>query len=595
MREREVRSAVSEFFSKHAPGGRSAEDAFPAWWLHRQFDLAPTDAIAASSTGSYDHGLDGFHLERRPDREPTLHLFQAKYTTSQQYIRKGIGDFRRTLERLAAVLSGQGGEDRENTVWTRLRARIHGLDRTPLIIHCRVVHLAEAEEEGLLAQAKTERADFAEAASTFFPDNMVRLSLSGPSAIDPSSISVAPAGRQELSFDGVQVESNGARLFVGLGKLADLVRLYEKTGDALFAKNVRLFNFKTAEHGPARFQRETLSSICVRGKGGGADALRFTLFHNGVTLHATSADLKEGRLEVRNPGILNGCQTVKNAWRFRNERALRDRIDPQAWERIQVPLRVLRTMEESLIRDVTVSNNRQTAIRASGFRANDPLQLDLGERFHEQEIFYERQENAYLNLKKSAPQELEERYSHSFDAPLTMEELAQAIASVAPFAALSVAAKVSDLFETPLYERLFSERHLRSVPLLVLATNILRTVHLALKDTKEKSSRLEPMVASRFRFLATRVLVRWVVRERPEIVAKHGQHVIVRPSGSHPFRELLRKLLAAPNTRFQVLVPEVWGASGEDWPSGTDKECSERLLRAVQLHDFDAFEHFVEE
>ncbi|MEZ4295927.1 MAG: AIPR family protein [Polyangiaceae bacterium] len=531
-------------------------------------------------------------MELRPDRDPTLYLIQAKLSSSHQRIREGIRDFRKTLQRLSAFLFETSPEDRENTVWTRLKARLHGVDTQRLVIHCRVVHLAETDEDGFLAQARSERADFEEAATTFFPDNRVRLSLAGPSALDNTGISVSPAGRQDLAFEGVEVESDGARLFVGLGKLADLVRLYERTGDALFAKNVRLFNFRTAEHGPARFQRDTLRSICVRGKGGGVDALRFTLFHNGVTLHATSADLTGGRLGIRNPGILNGCQTVKNAWRFYNDRALRGRIDPEAWEEVRVPLRVLRTTDENLIRDVTVSNNRQTAIRPSGFRANDPLQLDLGERLREQAIFYERQENAYINLKKAAPQELEERYSRSFDAPLTMEELAQAIASVSPVTALSVAAKVGDLFESPLYERLFSAQHLASIPLLVFTTNVLRTVHLALKDIKERSGRLAPLVASRFRFVATRVVVRWVVRQRPDLIRKWGSEVIARPSVNHPFREQLRKLLSPANTRFQGLVPDIWGSADEDWQAGTDKECSDRLLRELHLHEFDPFEGF---
>lgn len=589
MREREVRDAVSEFYSKHAPGGRSPADAFPAWWLHRVFEVAPTEAIALASTGSVDHGLDGFFLERRPDRDPTLHLLQAKFTHSHQQIREGIRDLRRALARLSEVLSGADVQGQENTVWTRLRARVHQLDRARLILHGRVIHLAEVEEETLLAQAKAACAEFEEAAAAHFPDHRVHLSLSGPGTIEGPRVSIVPGVKHKLAFEGVQASSDAAHLFVGLGKLADLVRLYEGTGDALFAKNVRLFNFKTAEHGPARFQRDTLRRICIRQKGESVDPMRFTLFHNGITLQATSAELGEGEVLVRNPGILNGCQTVKNAWRFRSDRTLKDKIDASAWESIRIPLRILRTTDEGLIREVTVSNNRQTTIRPSGFRANDSLQITLGERFRAHGVFYERQESAFVNLKRSSPRVLEEEYPQSFHMPVTMEELAQAIASVSSITALSVAAKVSDLFESPLYEKLFAEEHLRSIPLLIFSTNVLRAVHLALKDVREKTNRLEPMVPSRFRFLATRVVVRWVVQNAPRLIDEFGVDVIARPSVPHPFRDRLRKLLSTKSTGLQTLLAEHWGSSGEDWPSATDKACSDGLLRELRLYDFDAF------
>ncbi|KYF68127.1 hypothetical protein BE15_38110 [Sorangium cellulosum] len=448
-----------------------------------------------------------------------------------------------------------------------------------------MLHIAEADEDALLAEAKAERADFEEAAATLFPDHKVRLSLSGPRSFAWNHVAVTPGASRHIYFEGVEASSLGERLFIGLGKLADLVQLYEEYGDNIFSKNVRLFNYRAAERGPARHLRETLRQCCAQTANKRLNPMRFTLFHNGITLHVTSAERRDGGLTIRSPGILNGCQTVKSAWMFKHERAFRDRIDPEAWGSLRVPIRVIRTTDEELVREITVSNNRQNAIRPSGFRANDPVQLRIGERLKQCGIFYERQESAFENLRKTSPKTLEDDYPHSFDAPLRMEELAQALALMGAQTALSVAAKIADLFESPIYERLFEDENLEPLDLLVFATNVLRNVHLALKDTKEKSARLDPMVPARFRYLVTRALVRWIVKHDSGLIAEFGAEVIVRAGPRHPFRERLRKLMSPQNTGLQTLLPELWHAAGDPWPPATDKELADKLLKKLGVHE----------
>lgn len=592
MRDRDVREAVEAFFAKHAPGGRMAEDAFPAWWLHREFDLSPSDAASCSSTGSYDHGLDAFFLDVPKELPPTLHLIQAKFTSSRQQIRDGIRGFKQTLSRLESAFGRDFMSDQENTVWVRLRSRIEGRDLSGMVLHCRVIHLSESDEDVLLSEFRGEKADFEEAAAAIFPDNHVRLTLSGPSAFEAPKVSIVPGVQKSLRFAGIETSSGAQKLFIGLGNLADLVKLYEENGDILFSKNVRLFNYRALDKGPARHLRDTLRMTCVGNRTELLDPLHFALFHNGITLHAKSAERDGDVLKVRSPGVLNGCQTVKSAWMFRNDRILRQKINQEAWESILVPLRVVRTTDDELVRRVTVSNNRQTAIRPSAFRSNDPLQLRLGERLREAHIFYERQEDSFVNLKKMSPKTLETEFGNSFDAPLKMEELAQALAAVLPRETLSAATKPTELFESPLYDRLFAETNLTHIQLLVFATNVLRCVHLALKDTRDKaSSKLEQMAPSRFRFLATRVLVRWVVKNCPEVVTDFGTAVLSKPGTKSPFRDRLRRLLSPQNSQFQTLIPDIWGKS-DPWLSATDKDATEKLLRKLRIHELDAFAEY---
>ncbi len=596
MDEKTIRGHVQQFFERYA-AGRTADDAFPAWWLHQTFDVPPADAVACSSTGSYDHGLDAFHLELVDGRDPTLHLIQAKLSPSRSMVRDGVRGFKRTLERVSHLLRGEPTPtDVENTVWTRLAAR---LSTTPnlgrVVVHCRVIHLVNADSEALLAEARAERADFEEIASVALPDHKVLLSLSGPLEIVPRGFVVPPSARRTLAFDGVEAGNAGARLFIGLGTLADLVQLYAESGDYLFSKNVRSFNFRAAErNGPAHHVRATLRRMCVDDPKKRQDPLHFTLFHNGVSLHATRVERGDGQtLVVRNPAILNGCQTVKSAWNFRNDRLLKERIDDEAWRQIRVPLRVVETNDEELVRRITVSNNRQTAIRPSAFRANDPLQLQLGDRLRAAGIYYERQEDAFANLRKSEPRTIETLYANSFAAPLSMEELAQAIAVAALEPAVSVASKVSELFDDPAYGRLFSEQRLASLQLLVFLSNLLRCLHLALKDAKEKSAKLEPMTPGTFKYPVARALARWIVKHESGLVSEFGREVIFRPGTSHPLRDRLRRLISPQNTGLQTLVPELW-ATGDKWRSPNDREAVEPLLRKLHVHEFDVFERYRE-
>lgn len=596
MDEKTIRAKVEDFFTRHAVG-RTAHDAFPAWWLHREFDLPPAEAVACSSTGSSDHGLDAFYIEIPEGRDPTLHVIQAKLSGSRRQVQDGISGFRRTLERLALLLQGSPAPfDEENTVWTRLAARIRGIgDTGRMVIHCRVLHLAEIESETLLAEAKAPHAAFEEFAATLLPDHKIRLSLSGPLEIGAVGTIVVPGKKRQLAFEGVEVANEGAKLFIGLGKLADLVRLYEESGDSLFAKNVRLFNFRAADKkGPSHHVRESLRRACVGETDKRLDPIHFTMFHNGVTLHVSGAGRDGSTLWVRNPGVLNGCQTVKSAWLFLNDRLFKERIDKAAWDAIRVPLRVVQTTEEELVRKITVSNNRQTAIRPSAFRANDPVQLRLAEQLRHMGIYYERQEDAFQNLRRSDPRTLETDYANSFNAPLTMEELAQTIAVVSIEPALSVASKLSDLFEDPLYGRLFSERRLRSMHLLVFLSNLLRCVHLSLKDTRENFSRLEPMSPSRFRYPVARALGRWIVKNEPEVVAEFGEEIVARPGSSHPLRGKLRKLLSSRQMGIPSLIPDLWTNQSGEWAPATDREVVAKLLRRLYVHDFDVFEHYQE-
>jgi hypothetical protein len=98
---------------------------------------------------------------------------------------------------------------------------------------------------------------------------------------------------------------------------------------------------------------KTLEAICVPSKK--RDPIspgRFALFHNGITLHATSADRTEAGLVVKLPSVLNGCQTVKTSFLFSKEPNRKPLIDHALWDQIPVPVRVIVSLPSAKWREL---------------------------------------------------------------------------------------------------------------------------------------------------------------------------------------------------------------------------------------------------
>ncbi len=587
-----IRAQVVEYY-KHNPIGSSAEDAFAPWWLSRTFSLSPLDANARSD--SEELGINGYYLEGG-SKGSTLHIVRAVFSDNPNEIKKAIPGFEKIMRELYRIIKGKesGIATTENTVLTRLVSTLEDSKALKsLKLRFIVLHLSVDRTEILWNAFGSAKERFDSLSRILLGAHHVTLDLLGPDSINPQvSAGHVPAQEQKLSFQGTRLKTDdGVEYYVGIGKLADLVHLYEQYGDQLFAKNVRAFLYKALERGPAKYMRETLRSICDKRipKKDRIPEYNFAIFHNGVTLYTLSADLSGSNVVIREPSILNGCQTVKNAYLFKHNYLAED-ADDKAWESVPIPLKIIVSSDEELIRNVTVSNNRQNAIRASAFRSNDPVQLQLAERFHAKGIFYERQEGAYDNLRKSDAGLLQKDFHNSVEGPITMEELAQAMATAANQPALSVATKITDLFEDSQYKRLFSQSHLANLELLVFLRNLHKIMPLALKDVRDESGKLEEMRSSSFRFPAMRVLARYICKNEPNLVPLHGQFVIGRVPPNHPLRVELKRLMKHQSTGLQQLIPEVWyDETTRKWKQATDKDCVESVLRKLRLSDVDVF------
>jgi len=594
MSASDVRQRVRNFHMKSGFGTTEA-DALAPWWLHHQFELSPGDALQAVASGPKDKHLDAFHIEVSSAGKLVLHLIKATFSATEGEIIACVRSLAVALEFLRDRFDGPSGDD-ENTIWTRLHARLNSRGSIDGVeIACKVIHLSERQERDLRSACSDALDRFEEAARANLPGHRVRMTMLGPSALRRGDdVETHPSAAHLIRFRGINESVDGTTsMWIGLARLADLVKLYERAGDVLFSKNVRLFNFRAAEKGPSRQVQRTLGEVVLGGSKTPMPSAHFTLFHNGISMHADGVRVADdSHLEVRNPSVLNGCQTLKSSWLFKQEHARRRRpLDERCWDDIQIPIRIVKTTDDALVRRITVSNNRQTSIRPSAFRANDPVQLELAERFRREKIYYERQESAFENLQRTNSKGIDEHFSNSEHAPLKMEEVAQAIAVAANTPAISVAAKVSEIFtEDRVYDRIFDRSRLQSPRLLVFLRNLLTHIHLVLKDARQDDEELEGMRPTSFRYPATRVMARFIVLNKPQWVEEFGVEVIHRPSPKHPLRISLRKAVGSGkgNARLLQALKQHWGGE-EQWKSANDGSALMACLRALELDHVDVF------
>src|SRR3990172_8854389 len=124
-----VRQMVRQFWEKTAHTGGEPH-CFAPWYLHQTFQLPETQAMQQASDGSYDFGIDAFHLDQGNDGKPvSLVLVQAKYSESLQHIIKGFRDLEKALPEVSRSLEAIGTEEPvQNKVLVNLRAALNRLD-----------------------------------------------------------------------------------------------------------------------------------------------------------------------------------------------------------------------------------------------------------------------------------------------------------------------------------------------------------------------------------------------------------------------------------------------------------------------------------
>ncbi len=595
-----VRKQVETFLQQNEIGSFRREDAFAPWFLVQHFRIPPQEAIARSSDSNYDGGIDAYHLEQLPDDSPRLWMVQAKLSDSDSLVRKGIDDLRRAVKVVEEIIAiGPTTMADEHRVIRNLRRDLQALSdeqRSTVEIRCLLIHLLKDQE---LWQSKptVQKAvqDFRHAVGDSLLAGRVTILFRGPSGMLEGEAISRPASAIPMRFEGVALHTEDTdRALFGLCHLADLVDLHEKYRADLFAKNVRMYLALQAKKpkSAASHIKKSLESICD----GRMPSSQFAMTHNGVTLSVPRANaLGESSIQLE-PGldgvyVLNGCQTVYTAWMFYKERLAKKPEESwlQRWDSIRLPMRIIVTRNDERVRTVTVGANRQTEIRPSAFWAHDRVQMDLQLRFERQHVFYERQQGAWDQISRLDATKVDEFANGS----VNIETLARAIAAADRGLSLEFAKSPNRIFdEESAYRRVFKEKNLPSVRLLLFLVNTWEATQLALRDISRETAKLNDLTPSRFWFPVFRLLVHWIVKRNREAVSEFADRR-VSTSPNSDIRRRVRLWLGHHHSGIQQVLSELWYDSEDGYwkdEEATDKEQIERAFRRLRLDNTFVFE-----
>ena len=589
-------------FYRENPGLLRPDDAFAPWYIHSVFRLPPQEALSSASDGNYDGGIDGFVLENKSGYKPSLTLIQAKFSEESTYVRSGLEGLAKGIRTLEQILiTGDTGQPIENRVLSSLRRQLYGLtpeQRSELLVKCLLIHLIRDHEAWGAATAtiRTKQEFFRSVGKTTLAGR-VTLQVAGPHELDSSEVVPKPALPIPISFEGASHElEKGDKVFLGLGKLSDLVQLHEIYRMDIFSKNVRMYLSRQASkpQSAAYNIKLSLQEICD----GERSPSHFALVHNGVTIAVPSVSSPNNgyiTLEPLQEGvfILNGCQTVYTAWEFfKNQVAKRKSEDwRERWNHIQIPIRLIATERAERIRDAAIGSNRQTSIPPAALWAHEESQLALESKLARIGIFYERQEGAWEQLERSGSQ----RVKGFANGVLYMTDVAQVIGAADRTLSLTLAKSPQRIFETKEnYSKIFSEDHLSSARFLVFLTNLWEASRLALKDVKDNAKfKFAEMKPGAYIHPIFRLLAHYIVKNEQELVKENCRTLSYRPNTSTPLRRKVFSLMDSSHTNLRQHLYDFW--FWEDrWQDPCDAETVKALLgklRTDTVRVFDGWDY----
>lgn len=393
--ERQVDQAFADC---RATSGGLKEDYFGLLYLEKEHGVPRERAVNQIAFGGNDYGIDGFHFDQ--DRR-NLYIFQFKYSESHALFKTS---FKRLIDAgLERLFSEPNRDDNKNQVLIQLRSCL--LENRSLIdqICFRFVFTgdpAEADRSVVLDRLREDLENRKYLAEQFFAPREVGflVDFRAPSGKIAGLQSTRRSSSFPVKIDRfVTLGGPGAeQMHIGFVRLLDLEWMYRELGVQFFERNIR-YGLDESE-AVNRSLEKALRSIVIDGTD---DPRLFAFNHNGVTLYAEKAEPGTDHWMLASPRLLNGAQTVTTTRRFLDSNKDNPKLarGQSALESIVVLCKVITSATPEFITQVTINNNRQNPVEPWNLHANDLIQLELHEKFVEDEgIYYERQENAFNQL-----------------------------------------------------------------------------------------------------------------------------------------------------------------------------------------------------
>lgn len=241
---------------------------------------------------------------------------------------------------------------------------------------------------------------------------------------------------------------------VGFVRLWDMAAIYRGMGQRFFERNIRAG--LSENEAPNRAISRSLRQI-LEGK---LDSGMFAFNHNGMTLSAERMEAVADGFRITEPRLLNGAQTVTTFVRFLDKHADDARLTERegVLKNIWLQCRVITGAKEEFVVEVTINNNRQNPVKPWALRANDIIQLRIGEKLREElNVFYGRQEGAFENLTNDDLETMEIEHGR----PIDLRRLA--LTFLASDGEIDKMNRLGEVFESDkTYAQVFNEERLNA-------------------------------------------------------------------------------------------------------------------------------------
>jgi hypothetical protein len=412
-------------------GGR-IEDYFAVAYLEQQPHRLPTEsALNQTVRGNNDFGIDGYVFEHATGN---LYLYQFKYSTDWRQFQESM---RRLIKAgLERIFSTTSLDAAEHPLLRLLRAEIEEFKPTIRNVYLRFVFIGNpkrAEESDTLRDLQEQIGERRYLLKNCLGREVdLKVQILSPTVKPPPPPSV-PVASFKINIGGdVLVDGpDGQRMHAGFISLAELYRMFQVMKVRLFDRNIRAplsrpDGSKSTSKKKSSVNQKISDSLKRIVLDGNQAPSTFAFLHNGVTMYVQRLEGSAGTYEVTEPRILNGAQTVATLVQFAEKYADRLNGKDKVFEDIRVICKLVVNADDEFIRTVTVATNRQNPVHAANLRANDPIQLQIGDWLRENTWFYERQENsaAWQDPDEMADQGI------TIDRVMTIKRLAETFAVV---------------------------------------------------------------------------------------------------------------------------------------------------------------------
>jgi len=430
--------------------GGLKEDYFTPIFISDKFERPIESILDNCAFGNNDYGIDGYYIDKEAKN---LYLYQFKWSDNYELFKE---TYKRLIKDGVERIFGDPYTDSFiNKVVPKLKLELQEYkDLINKVYICFVFNGEPEKAEGsrVLESLREELESKKHFIDSYFNSNEITLTIQ---YISNETKKVNQTSRTKKTFQyniafkaqSVKKASGNEMLHLGFISLYDLYRMFVDMKQRLFEKNIRAG--LEADLAPNQAIKKSLKDIVLIKK---VSPEYFTFHHNGITLFAEKLESENGITKIVEPRVLNGAQTITTLSRFIEEIQKQPNFSEyeETLKQIEVIGKIITNCTQDFVTQVTISNNKQNPVESWNLRANDLIQLEFDDKFRNDGIFYERQENSFANLRDSDLEELGIEHHKE----IKIKKLAQTFLAIQ--GEIDKVSEIGKVFETDtLYEKTF--------------------------------------------------------------------------------------------------------------------------------------------